>query len=81
MTFQFNDGGRSEAGFKGTTGDCVTRAIAIATGKPYQEVYYALNALAVNERIGKRKKKISHSKQESTVPHRQSTLLLLDGNG
>lgn len=39
MKFIEHDGGRSEAGFKGKTGDCVTRAIAIATGLPYQEVY------------------------------------------
>lgn len=36
-----NDGGRSEH-FKGRTGDCVTRAIAIAAEKPYKEVYDAL---------------------------------------
>lgn len=42
MEFQFNDGGREAAGFKGMTGDCVTRAITIATGKPYAEVYNAL---------------------------------------
>ena len=42
----YDDGGRAAAGFKGTTGDCVTRAIAIATGKPYREVYDALNELA-----------------------------------
>jgi hypothetical protein len=35
----FNDGGRAAAGFKGHAGDCVTRAIAIATGRPYAEVY------------------------------------------
>lgn len=35
----YDDGGRSEAGFKGQAGDCVTRAIAIATGKPYKKVY------------------------------------------
>jgi hypothetical protein len=28
----YDDGGRSAAGFKGKTSDCVTRAIAIATG-------------------------------------------------
>ena len=33
--WQYNDGGRSAAGFSGKTGDCVCRAIAIATGKPY----------------------------------------------
>jgi hypothetical protein len=37
-----NDGGRKAAGFEGKTGDCVTRAIAIATGLPYQEVYDTL---------------------------------------
>lgn len=38
-TWEHNDGGRKAAGFKGSTGDCVTRAIAIATGLPYREVY------------------------------------------
>jgi hypothetical protein len=42
MRYVFDDGGRAEAGFKGETGDCVTRAIAIATGRPYREVYDAL---------------------------------------
>lgn len=45
MKFQYNDGGRAEAGFKGSTGDCVVRAIAIASGKPYIEVYNDLFAL------------------------------------
>ena len=56
MKFQYNDGGRAEAGYKGTSGDCVTRAIAIATSKPYQEVYGALNKLGKAERTGSRKK-------------------------
>ena len=38
----YDDGGRSLAGFKGDAGDCVTRAIAIATGIEYQEVYDSL---------------------------------------
>lgn len=37
--FVYHDGGRKAAGFRGTTGDCVTRAIAIASGVPYREVY------------------------------------------
>jgi len=41
-TFQMNDGGREQAGYKGNTGDCVCRAIAIVTGKDYQEVYQGL---------------------------------------
>ena len=56
MRFQYNDGGRQAAGYKGTTGDCVTRAIAIATGKPYQEVYDTLNELGKAERTSKRKR-------------------------
>ena len=62
MTHIHNDGGREAAGYKGHTGDCVTRAIAIATGKPYQEVYDALNELAVSERRGKRKRGKSTSR-------------------
>lgn len=54
MNFKYDDGGRAEAGFKGEAGDCVTRAIAIATGKPYQEVYDAINAAAKLEKVGKR---------------------------
>ena len=34
-----NDGGRAAYGFLGHTGDCATRAIAIATGFPYPHVY------------------------------------------
>ena len=60
--FIFNDGGREAAGFKGTTGDCVTRAIAIVTGIPYKEVYDEINRLGQNERIGKRKKKKSNAR-------------------
>jgi len=42
-TWRFNDGGRKAAGFKGKTGDCVTRAIAIATSTPYRTVYDELH--------------------------------------
>lgn len=62
MNFKYNDGGRKAAGYTGDTRDCVTRAIAIATGNPYQEVYDALNSLATFERIGKRKHKKSSSR-------------------
>jgi hypothetical protein len=37
--FQYDDGGRAAAGYKGDTGDCVTRAIAIAMELPYERVY------------------------------------------
>ena len=39
MIFNYNDGGRKLAGYVGDTGDCVCRAVAIASGRPYQEVY------------------------------------------
>jgi hypothetical protein len=35
--FQYNDGGRSAAGFKGKSGDCGVRAMAIACEIPYKE--------------------------------------------
>ncbi len=56
MSYVYDDGGRKEAGFKGNTDDCATRAIAIATGLPYQEVYDGLNLLAKKERPRKRKR-------------------------
>jgi hypothetical protein len=43
LTFVYDDGGRQAAGFVGTTGDCVCRAIAIATAQPYREVYNSLD--------------------------------------
>jgi hypothetical protein len=46
--FVQDDGGRASAGFKPKkAGDCATRAIAIATGRPYGEVHKALDALIV----------------------------------
>lgn len=41
-TWVYDDGGRAAAGFKGDAGDCVARAIAIATGLDYRTVYNAL---------------------------------------
>lgn len=60
MAWIKNDGGREAAGFKGDAGDCVTRAIAIVTSKPYQEVYDALwaglehHAATHRDRVAKR---------------------------
>jgi hypothetical protein len=39
VVWEYDDGGRVAAGFRGHAGDCATRAIAIATGRPYREVY------------------------------------------
>ena len=38
MTYIYSDGGRSKY-FKGDTGDCVTRSIALAAGLDYKTVY------------------------------------------
>ena len=61
--FIYSDGGRSDAGYCGDTRDCVTRSIAIATGKPYKEVYNEINELAKSERITKKKKKKSNARE------------------
>ena len=50
MKFVRDDGGREAAGFKGRAGDCVARAVAIASGKPYAEVYSALSDGMGNQR-------------------------------
>lgn len=58
--FQFNDGGREKAGFKGGAGDCVVRSIAIAANLPYMQVYEDLRlanesyAQLKNDRLAKR---------------------------
>ena len=62
MTWAFNDGGRAAAGYKGHAGDCACRAVAIATGRPYQEVYDAINAAGVGERRGTKKRGISNAR-------------------
>ena len=49
MKFKYNDGGRAAAGFSGKASDCVVRAIAIASGKSYREIFDAINYLADNE--------------------------------
>ena len=56
MEFVYDDGGRSKY-FKGETRDCVVRAIAIATGKDYKEVYdYIYKYTGKSPRTGVSKK-------------------------
>lgn len=56
-TWVYDDGGREAAGYRGTTGDCATRAIAIVSGLSYQTVYDEINELAKDERPrGKRRR-------------------------
>ncbi len=51
IKWKYNDGGRADAGYRGYTGDCVTRAIAIASGKPYKEVYKVMAEGNANQRL------------------------------
>tara|TARA_R100001443_G_scaffold6620_1_gene15543 strand:+ start:23045 stop:23494 length:450 start_codon:yes stop_codon:yes gene_type:complete len=60
VTFQLNDGGRS-AYFKGQAGDCVTRAVTIASGLDYKEVYDTLAEGNASQRKSKRTPKRTHS--------------------
>lgn len=50
LKFQFNDGGRSQSKFRGRTGDCVVRSIAIATNQDYETVYK--RCAEINQKCG-----------------------------
>lgn len=55
MEWVYDDGGRSQY-FKGkNAGDCVCRAVSIATGEDYMDVYRRINELAKEEKITKRR--------------------------
>lgn len=56
MRFYRTDGGRQAAGFKGDAGDCACRAITIATGRPYREVYDEINEWGRKERSSARRR-------------------------
>ena len=43
LAYVHDDGGRQAAGYQGTAGDCVVRAVAIATQQDYATVYAALS--------------------------------------
>jgi hypothetical protein len=78
LKFQFNDGGREAAGYKGKTGDCVVRSVAITTGLPYQQVYDSVNNLAGRERTGKQKRGKSNAR---TGVYKGTTRKLIESLG
>lgn len=57
INFNYNDGGRTAAGYKGNAGDCVCRSICIVTGLPYEQVYERLAEGNATQRRGKREGK------------------------
>jgi hypothetical protein len=82
-----DDGGRQAAGFKGHTGDCVVRAIAIAIAGelPYAEVYEALHRAALADPTLRRKlerrygaRAALHASPRAGVPRRVYDRYLAD---
>jgi hypothetical protein len=69
--FVYNDGGREAAGYKGSAGDCVCRAIAIAARLPYQEVYDRLAEGNASQRKSKRTGKKSRSARNGIYTKRK----------
>ena len=67
MKFNYNDGGRAKANYKGHTGDCVCRAIAIATDLPYKQIYEALANGNANQRKGKYESKSKQGKYTASL--------------
>lgn len=63
MKHTYNDGGRAAAGYKGQTGDCTVRAIAICMQRPYQEVYDEINEWAKRQRKSKKRTGNSSSRE------------------
>ena len=72
LPWQWDDGGREAAGFTGDTGDCVTRAIAIATCLPYRDVYDDLaaryRAWATNPRRSRRQTHTPAGNRRTATP-------------
>ena len=65
--WEYNDGGRAEAGFKGNARDCVVRSIAIVSGLPYQKVYDDLKFANIQYAETKRGR-VAKSLQKSSTP-------------
>lgn len=75
MKWQFDDGGRAMAGYRGLAGDCATRAAAIVTGRSYQEVYDLIIELGSKERTSPRRKHRSHPRTGVHMPTMQKLML------
>lgn len=67
IPFAYNDGGRSQAGYRGDTGDCFVRAAAIASGLPYQFIYSLVAEEAARERVNTKRRKGRRSSPRTGV--------------
>jgi len=65
--WKYNDGGRLASGLEGKAGDCVARAVAIASGRPYWEVYDRLAKGNETQRITKRSHKRKAGKRTADM--------------
>lgn len=71
MSWEYDDGGRKAAGFSGTAGDCVVRAVVIATQQEYADTYRELSKLNGEfsqgwSRAAKRQRKRGATAREGT---------------
>lgn len=71
MPFVHDDGGRAAAGFKGNVGDCVARAVAIAAGRDYAEVYARLAAGNAAQRRSKGSAKRGKTARNGIITRRK----------
>lgn len=67
MNWIYDDGGRAEAGYNGSTRDCCCRAISIATEMPYKEVYDMINKYGKAERLTKKRVRAGRSNARTGV--------------
>ena len=67
MKYVYSDGGRGAAGYKGATGDCVVRAVSIASGKHYEDVYKCLSEGMKSQRSSKHKKRSASARNGVSV--------------
>ena len=68
LELEINDGGRAAAGYKGKTGDCVVRSIAIVSGLPYQKIYEDLHKANKQFRKTSKSKLAKSLKQTNDSP-------------
>ncbi len=78
MRHVYDDGGRAAAGYKRSASDCVCRAIAIATGTPYSDVYAMINDHGSGERKVKRRAGKSSAR---TGVYKQTTRRIMEQLG
>ena len=51
--YVYDDGGRSDTGRKGHTGDCLVRAVSIVSGESYEDVYNTVSSMMNDFGYGK----------------------------